>query len=511
MVTPATKISSNVTSLYYCVEDSIKTVSGDEVWKPLEPNTYDDFGGETTLIAREPINANRQLKKGVITDLDASGGFSTDVTLENLQDLGQGFFFAALRKKDELAVTDTDTTLDDYQPASGGDGYVAKDLLFAKGFDDSANNGLKEVTGTPSATSVEVAGELVTATTQTGTISRVGFEFGSAEVDIDVSGTLPKLSRVGGTKDMTDFGLIPGEYVFIGGDTAPMKFVGANNNGFCRVRSVATTYIEFDKTDATMTNETGTALTIRIFFGRVLKNETGGSIVRTSYQLERQLGAEDTAIPANIQSEYLTGAIPNELTITAATASKLEASMQFVGLDHELRTGVQGIKAGTRQALVESNAFNTSSDISKIKLATVVAGSANPSALFAYATDLTITVNNNVTPDKALGVLGGFEASHGNFTVGGELEAYFADTASVSAVRNNADITLEVHYVKANAGISLDMPLLALGDGRLNVTKDEAIKIPLSKQAASGAAVHSTLNHTLLMVFWDYLPTLADT
>jgi hypothetical protein len=307
--------------------------------------------------------------------------------------------------------------------------------------------------------------------------------------------------------------LIPGEFIFIGGDSAGTLFPDAGNNGFCRIRSIADdgSYIEFDKTMGTMvTDAVTTGITLQIFFGSVLKNETGTSIVRRSYQLERTLGAPDDSQPAQIQAQYLTGAVPNELTITAATASRLEADLTFVALDDEQLDGPTSLKSGSRPTLASEDAINTSSDISKIKLAIVTPGSANPTALFGYATDLTIGINNNVTPNKALGVLGGFEATAGNFEVSGDIEAYFSDVAAVTAVRSNSDITLEVHYVKDNMGLTMDLPLIALGDARVNVEKDEPIKIPLTMDAASASKIDANLDHTLLFVFWDYLPDAAD-
>ena len=130
-------------------------------------------------------------------------------------------------------------------------------------------------------------------------------------------------------------------------------------------------------------------------------------------------------------------------------------------------------------------------------------------------TDLTLNVNNNATPNKAVGVLGAFDVTVGTFEVSGNLTAYFADIAAVSAVRNNADVTLDVAMVKdfgtgvesRKTGILIDVPLIALGDGRLNVAQDEAITLPLNTDAAE----YEPFGHTLMMHEFYFLPSAADT
>lgn len=509
---PVGKIDSNVVGLRIAEEQSLGVLPGTPDWNPFEPNTFSDFGGQIRTVAREPINPSRQTKKGVTVDLDSAGGFNSDLTQKNLQGILQGFFFADLRKKTELPVTTVDTgdTTDDYEPASGGTGFRVNDLLFAAGFAAAGNNGLKKVTGTVTATSVPVTSALTPATGQAGTIVHVGHEFatGDAQITTPGGGALPRLITT--TKDLTQLGLIPGEWIFIGGDAAGEQFATAANNGFARVRSIATNIIELDKSAGTLVADTGTGKTIRVFFGRVLKNETGTLIKRRTYQLERTLGAPDDAQPTQIQSEYIVGAVPNEFTLSLVKADKVNCDLAFVGTNFETRTGVTGVKTGNRPALVEADAFNASSDVSRVKMSIFTTGTTNPTALFAFINELKLTINNNVKPAKAVGRLGAFDVTAGNFKVNGTVSAYFADVAALAAIRDNSDVTIDFTLVRANAGITFDIPLLSLGDGRLDVKKDEPITLPLALDAATAAKISTTIDYTLFMVFWDYLPNLAD-
>lgn len=505
----ANKIDSNVTGLSYAPEASLKTLPGSPVWTALEPNSYSDFGGEVSTVARNPINASRQRSKGVLVDLDASGGFNTDLTPDNMQDLLQGFMFAAMRTKAELAVATVDTTIDDYQPASGGASYVAGDLLFAKKFDDAANNGLKTVTGVPSASSVPVTANLVTAASQSGIISKVGHIGAAGEFDISVSGAIPTLTSSG--FDLTTLGLVSGEWIYIGGDAAGEKFTNAVNNGWKRVKSIAAGSIVIDKSFTTMVTEASTTETVHIYIGRALKNESDPSlIVRTTYQLERTLGADPVS---GTMSEYVVGAVPNEFNIAIPTADKVTADLTFVGMDVEQRDGPTGVKSGTRvtaAAVGDTTAFNTSSNIPRIKLNVFSATDANPTALFAYATELNLNINNNVSPNKAIGTLGAFDATAGQFIVSGNMTVYFNDVDAVTAIRNNSDITLSAHLVTTTQkGMVFDVPLITLGDGRPNVEQDEPITLPLSVDAARGSSIDANQDHTLLINFFDYLPAAA--
>lgn len=507
------KIDSNATELRYSEETAIGVANVNADWYPVEPNSFSEFGGQVTNVARSPILKDRQNRKGVTTDLEASGGFSSDLTQEALPDLSQGVFFADLRVKTELFPTGIAGST--YTVPALGTNYVARDILVGAGFAESANNGRKTVSASTGTT--VVVNEALATETPTGveTIRRVGYTNLAGELDVVINANGNPVLTGTLAKDLTDWGLIPGEWIWLGGDTALSGFLTAVNNGFKRVLSAAAGTIVLDKSDATMLAETGTLQTIEIYFpDRLVKNEsatTGANAqTRRTYQLERTLGAPDDAFPAQVQSEYLTGAVASQLQLNVATADKMTFDLSFMGLDVEQRSGVTGLKPdNSRPALVESEAYNSSSDIKRIEMATITPGVEAPTPLFGFIQELSITIDNNLSVNKAVGVLGGFDITAGRFTVSGSLTAYFDNISAMAAIRANTDITIDSHSVKENKGISLDLPLVTLGDGRPNVESDTAITLPLSFEAATGAKVDAALNHTAMLMFWGYLPDVA--
>ena len=511
------KVDSNITSLRYALEDSLGTLPTTPIWEPVEPNSYADFGGSVTTVPRNPINPSRQRRKGVVTDLDVSGGYTSDVTLENMQALLPGFLFADKREKTNQPVTAVGRIAKTYAIADTT-GFVPGSLIWAEGFSNRANNGFFIVDTFASNATVTVFGNPVDESgVVNGRIYVIGQQFTSGQVTISAPTTgLPALNLVSGIPDFTTFGLTPGEWVFVGGDMGMMQFDMAENNGFKRVRSVSATRIEFDKSDMTMVVDAGTGQTVQIFFGKtVIKNESEQTlIVRKSYQLERILGAPDDVNLTELQAEYMTGMVSNELALNMPSASLLTADFSFIGSDAEYIDGPTALKTGTRPVLGDAAAFNTSSDFSRIKLARVVENDAAPDPLFAFSQEITLNLSNNLTPNKALGFLGNFDITAGTLQVGGSITAYFADIDAVLAVRENASITLDFLAVKgemgAKNGFGMDLPLLTLGDGRPNIEQDAPVTLPLTMDASSGADIDIALDHTALFTYFDYLPDAAD-
>lgn len=483
------KIDSNRTGLRYAEETigSPGVLPGSPVWYPLQPNSYGEFGAQITTVARAPINAARQLKKGMVTDLDATAAFQSDFLQESLYDLMQGFFFADWRKKPHVHPTAVTATA--YTVASST-GFVAGDLVEAFGFGVAGNNGLKQVTSV-TGTTILCAGLAVEASPPAGDIVRkVGVQAASADINAAVSP-----NRLTSTAlNFTNLGLIPGEWVFVGGDLAAEKFNTAGLTGFCRILSISANALVFDRVPSTWAVEAGTGKTIRLFFGDVIRTENDPSLIKArTYQMERSLDSAGY--------QYIKGCSANTMEIKVTSADKVTVDFGFVGIDEEF-TAFGLPKSGTRPNSPDEPAFNSSSDFSRLR----ATNDDTSLALFSNLMELNLSINNNVAPSKSIAVLGAFDTTAGDFVASGSVTAYFTDTTAVAAVRTNANVSLDFAMVKRNAGWVFDLPLISLGDGRATVEKDKEIMLPLTMDGAQ----HPTLLHTMLAVCYFYLPTVAD-
>ena len=499
-MTAVLKQASNNTGLALAREVSPSVVNGGSVWNPQQPNSYKDFGASYKLIARSPINASRQMKKGVITDLDVSGGWQEDVTYEAMQNKIEGLMYAAFRKKAELAVTSVVNSSSTFNVASGGAGFKPGDLLLASGFSVAANNGLKTVSSATATTVVTV--EALTNDT-TGQIVNVGHQAASA----DLSYTAATMVLASTALDFTTLGLIVGEYLCMCDDTTA-KNLGANL-GMARIASIAAHAITFDKVfpanpTLAITDAAGTGKTARMYYGRVIKNETAAYIQHYTFQAERTLGMDDSTA-VNPQVEYLTGCIINEGLFTFNSTDKVTSEYTLLGAKYETYPSSTGQKAGTRPSGFETSAFNTSTDVRFMSLELV--GQQTP--LYAYLMDLSITVKNNAKTNKAVGVLGAIDITEGEFAVSAAATAYFSNIGAASAIKNNSNVTLAAMLARDNHGIVFDVPLVTLGDGRPKITANEAIQLPLDIDAATAVALNPATDYTLMIMFFDYLPNLV--
>lgn len=494
------KIDSNFTGLRYTLEvpGTPKGLTGSEVWLELEPNSYSDFGGTTTLTKRTPIVANRMTRKGRTTDLDAKAGFAIDFTSDNMAPLMPTFFFAAWRKgatseADAPALSSTGNSLT--KTGAFASGYKVGSLILLSGYATPANNVLTTVSTLTSADSIDVAATLVTeASPPAAALAKVvGFKCASADVTIAV--TDPTHPVMGSTVlDFTTLGLIPGQWIFIGGDISGGEFAVAGNNGLARISAIAAHALTFDKTQNTMGADAGTGKTVELFFADHIMNENDPElIVAQTIQFERSLSSAGF--------EYVEGSYSNTMSIEMKAADKVTMALEFQALAYlDVEFGAR--KTGTFPDIeTDPTAYNTATDMVRIRASEQ--DSASP--LFSFIQTMTIKIANNVAPLKALGVLGAFDVSVGDFDVTGDITAYFSDVAAIDAVRNADTLTVDWSFMLNNRGWVYDIPTLTFDKGTLDVVKDQAITIPVGVNAAED----NSLRTVLIADYFAYLPTVA--
>lgn len=487
-------ISSNSTGLQFAREvyDNPGLLPGESglpgtaVWEGLEPNSYSDFGGQNTLTQRSPIVATRQKRKGRKTDQTANANFQLDFTGNNMVPFMEGFMCAAWYQPGVVEAP-TSVSATQYVKTGAVSGLVVNNLILASGFSVAGNNGVKTVTAFTS-DNISAAGLSAEASPPaTAKIEKVGYRAAAGVISVTSATFLST-----GAVDATTLGLRPGQWFYVGGDTPAENFATAANNGWARVRSVAAGGITVDKTQNTWAADTGTGKTISLWYGKHIWNEpTPADIKYYTYQFERFL---TTGV-----YEYVRGSYASELTLTLAQADKITADLGFLSLSAVTQATA---KPGTRRGLLtDAEAFNTATDL--VRLRCSARGSATP--LVSYLRDLNLTVNNNVTILKALGVLGGFDASFGGFQVTGTVNAYFSDLASVTAVNNSTSLTVDFAMCYNNRGWLFDLPLFVGEGGTLEVALDQPVNLPLGIQAAQD----DTLGVTLIANYFPYLPNVA--
>lgn len=496
------KQDSNNVGLFVARETTNRVLADPAAFDTREPNSFDDFGGDYKSVARRPFNPSRQRKKGTIVDLDANGGWNEDLTQNNMRSVFDAFCFAAERRKPHAENVAAVAASDDYTVASST-GFLVGSIVLGKNFDNAANNGIHVLNGITDATHVSTADALTDeAASPLQSVEVVGYQFPAADVVATVVGAHYILTSA--AINPTTLGLIPGEWVFVGGENATANQLAANQVGYARVYSVSATQIVFDQTTFAAAPDDGVGTTLRIFFGSVIKNEDDpDDIVKYTHTVERTLGRDDDGR----QSEYIDGYVYNELTWNSPLTDKVSIDIKGVGMSHTTRTGAEGpvCEDGTNTiaAALSEDAFNTSSNVYRLRMA-VLDGTLNPTGLFARVSEFNAKINNNVSGAKAQGTLGAFDSTAGGFDVDIEATAYFSGVGAIATIRENDDVNFNAIYSKQNAAIIMDIPLIQNGGGRLTVDMDKPIMVPLKSMAAE-----SPFGHTILFNFLPYVPTVG--
>ena len=465
-----------------------------EDWVALEPNNITSYGATITTVARNPISQDRQGRKGVITDLESAVEFETDLGMSSIQNFIEGFCFAKAVNHDMTfkiaSCSGTEYTFADMRTivASQVPKLKASFLVHARGFSNSANNGLKSIAVDTAVASnnIQVAGLIAEASPPANNeLEYAGVC--SEDFEIVVANKRATLSTDGDTIDFTKIGLAMGQFAWIGDPKGSSTFIG----GYGRAIAISATEIIMDKLDsALVTNPNSASDTICLVLGRFIRNVpvNDDDYIQRAYQFEaayKGLGADGAT-----NYEYSEGNVANSLGFNLPITEKALLTVGFIGRDTKSPVTPANRKTGASDAVLpnKTESFNTSSDVARLRITDL-----DEAGLTTDFKSLTMTLANGVTPENVLGTLGAKYLNVANFTVTIEAQLLFTDPKVAEAVRNNTTLTMDFSVKNNDGVIFVDIPALTLGDGSKDFPVDESITINTTATAFRDSALGTSL------------------
>lgn len=347
----------------------------------------------------------------------------------------------------DVATTNTVVTM------TTGTSFTAKALYRFTGFAVTGNNGVFKCT-TASATVPRFVGSGITdesAPLAAARIKEVGFIGDSG----DINATSTGLSST--TTDFTTFaGLAAGKWIKIGGSTAGMKFVTSALNGWARVTAVAATTLTLDNRPTGWTTETGTALTIKIWYGDQIKNGT----TTASQTIER--GFMGQTVPTYIVHK---GMVVGQYQLSLTAKQVITASVTFLGMSGAESTTTQDASPDAIPALATYPVFAASANVGRVG----EGGSALSSPNWVRA--LQINISNNLTPVESIDTAGPVSITGHECTVTGTMDTYFGDDTLLAKFYAGTASSIVSIVAKAPQAVIVTLPrVIYNGGGSPNAT-----------------------------------------
>ena len=511
------RVLSNNSSLAYAIEASLGVPRAS--WFSLEPNEISQFGTEVTTVARDPISKTRQRRKGTITDVNSGIGFVEDLTLSSFRDFIEGFVFAAAINRDvtDLAVdTVVGGATDSYAPtvdliAAQANKMEVDTLLWAAGFSVPDNNGLKSVKDDIAVAADITVNENLAAEAAPPSGSRISLAGYRSPATDDPTWTWAIASKQAtlalaglGTK-LLALGLTPGQTIHVGSVASVgsavingLGVVAVNDMvGYARVVSISAGSIVFDKVSEALQFTAVAALitTVDILFGEFIRNQAVDHVDYLERSFQFELTSPGLGAAGANRFEYSKGNYCNTVGFSLPLTDKAVATFAFIGTDTESPVAVQNANAVNAKSPTQRAAFNTSADIARLRVT-----DADEAGLSTDFKSLTLTLNNNVSPEKAVGTVGAKFINFGNFFVNLETQLIFTNEDVIQRIRDNATVTMDFVVKNSDGVIAVDIPSMILGGGGREFPRGESVLINLTCEANDDNIFESSLGVSIIPV-----------
>ena len=199
---------------------------------------------------------------------------------------------------------------------------------------------------------------------------------------------------------------------------------------------------------------TGTGKDVDILFSAFVRNVPVGDadFVKQFYHMEATYNTDPMLY------EYADCCVSNTFGINNALQDKAVIDLAFVGKD--LLPPTDTPRDGVRSNQLETEPFNTSSDIMRLRVSDT-----DDTGVSTFFKDTNVSINNNVAAEYVLGQLAAEFMNFGNFEVDIETSVVFTNATVLNAIRNNTTLGIDMAYKNGDGGFVLSLPSGTFGDG----------------------------------------------
>lgn len=383
----------------------------------------------------------------------------------------------------DSVITDAGTTANTYAVASGGAAVKLGHLVRATGFAQNANNQIFRAASSTGTTIVGTSLGLVaeTAPAANARLKVVGF----AGVSGDITAAAGGLAST--TLDFTTLGIVPGQWLKIGGTAAGDKFATAANNDWVRVSGTVTANsIPLDNLPSGWGVDSGTGKTIKVWFGDQIRNGT------TRYSMSIERGFLGQATPTYIVAR---GAVVQSMDINVQAEQIVNCSASVLAL-----TSAQGTVAygTTYDAATTAQVMSGSVNVGRIAESGAVIASPN------WAKSVSFKVDNGLRPYTAVDAVGAVDIQPGEFNITGQLSTYFGSNALLTKLLAGTVGAVNSRLQKNSQAIVFQVPRATFTDGAPNAAQKNS-DVMLDLQFTS--SIDSTTGAEFLVDRLEYYET----
>ncbi len=490
---------TNNLGMAVAIEASIGVLPATPLWVDLEPNSIGAYGPEITTIPRNPISNTRQAQKGSTVDKDSSVEWEGDMTKHHMAQFMEGFIFASRQAPTVIRSVQAGADYEDLVAVDATNAF-AHDALSAaipqntlvktRGFDDAANNGLNEVAAAGTTILTIVEGSAIQDETPaiiTGARMDVcGFRF------TDLVWTDATNLLTSALIDTSTLGLSAGQFIKVG--AGGLDFPNGVITG--RVVTATAAGIVLDKIEnvGAGTLEGGGdegAAAVDLLYGPFVKNVAVSDSLFLEQSFQFELKYADLDSVGTDMYEYAIGNLCNEIVMNMPGQDKATMAFNFIGTNSDDITVTRKGNAANRVVAIQKAAFNTAASFARLNI-----WSTAEADLATCFKSLTLTIANEVSPEKCLGTLGATFMNTGNLAVSLEAELLFTDAAVAQAVTDNDTVTFDFLLTNDDGAIALDLPSLTLGGGAKSYPVNESIKISVTGNTFEDATLDTSIGYS---------------